>query len=310
MRVFETFSKREKRQFQGKKDVYQYDTLLQAFRVQVIHIWASAIGPFFQVSQWETASDSNRTWREIHDTLSREIGVIQLGKSAYDNPFEQCKEYLQSVEAKQALDLIEISFVAIDNVVRRLGHADWRRQTPDGAIEELNYRFREHNIGYQFVPGGRLIKIDTEYVHSEVVRPAISLLQDARFRGPEDEFLKAHEHYRHGRHKEAISEALKAFESTMKAICDARRWHYSPTATAKELIEIVLANGLIPSPLQSQFASLRSVLESGLPTVRNKASGHGQGAEPVEVPGYLAAYALHLAASNIVFLVEAHRTAK
>jgi Domain of unknown function (DUF7014) len=40
--------------------------------------------------------------------------------------------------------------------------------------------------------------------------------------------------------------------------------------------------------------------------VRNKNSGHGQGRSPKQVPGHLARYALHLAATNIVFLVEAH----
>ena len=58
--------------------------------------------------------------------------------------------------------------------------------------------------------------------------------------------------------------------------------------------------------------ALRSVLESGLPTVRNKTkgSGHGQGKELINIPGHLAAYALHLAASNIVLLVEAHKSVK
>ena len=47
--------------------------------------------------------------------------------------------------------------------------------------------------------------------------------------------------------------------------------------------------------------------ESGAPTVRNKEAGHGQGSEPVNVPEYLAAYVLHLTASNIVLLVEAYK---
>jgi hypothetical protein len=50
------------------------------------------------------------------------------------------------------------------------------------------------------------------------VKPALSLLHDAGFDGPADEFMKGFEHYRHGRNKEAVAEALKAFESTMKAI--------------------------------------------------------------------------------------------
>lgn len=119
--------------------------------------------------------------------------------------------------------------------------------------------------------------------------------------------MKAHDHYRHGRHKEAITEALKAFESTMKAICDARQWSYPATATAKPLIDAALKNNLIPAPLANSFDNFRAAMESGLPTVRNKLSGHGQGAKPVTVPDYVAGYALNLAAANIVLLVWAHK---
>jgi hypothetical protein len=51
-------------------------------------------------------------------------------------------------------------------------------------------------------------------------------------------------------------------------------------------------------------------MESGLPTVRNKTSGHGQGPTPIELPAHFVAYSLHLTASNIVFLVEAHKALK
>ena len=43
-----------------------------------------------------------------------------------------------------------------------------------------------------------------------------------------------------------------------------------------------------------------------MPTVRNRMGGHGQGKDRKQVPTHFAAFALHLAASNIVFLVESH----
>ena len=62
--------------------------------------------------------------------------------------------------------------------------------------------------------------------------------------------------------------------------------------------------------LQSQFTQLRGLLESGLLPVRNRTSGHGQGTEPVTLPKYIAEYALHMAAANIVFLVRAYEEFK
>ena len=132
------------------------------------------------------------------------------------------------------------------------------------------------------------------------------MLRRVGFEGAEAEFQRAQEHHRHGRYEEAITDALKAFESTMKYICDQRGWEYSPDRdTATRLIDILLQEGLIPQWAQSEFTSLRSLLESGLPTARNRVAGHGRGAAPRQVPGYLAAFALHMAGANILFLVEA-----
>ena len=93
----------------------------------------------------------------------------------------------------------------------------------------------------------------------------------------------------------------------MKAICDKQKWSYGPGDTAQKLIDICLSNGLVPGYLQSQFTSLRNLLESGVPTVRNKLGGHGQGTSSIQVPESIAMYALHLAASNIVFLAKAEK---
>ena len=120
--------------------------------------------------------------------------------------------------------------------------------------------------------------------------------------------MTAFDHHRHGRNKEAMTEALKAFESTMKAVCKARDWSHPANATAIPLVKFLIEKGLIPAELESHFAGLRSAMESGLPTISNRTSRHGQGADPITIPPHFAAYALHLAASNIVFLVQAHKS--
>ena len=186
-------------------------------------------------------------------------------------------DFILNAQTDQALDAIEFAFQDINRVVRKQyrGVIDTELE-PDEAIEELNQRFKEHGIGYQFIEG-LLVRVDSQFIHAEVVKPALSLLNTEGFDGPVDEFIKAFEHHRHGRNKEAIVEALKAFESTMKAICVARKWKFDSTATAKDLIKTVLANGLIPKELENHFNGLRSAMESGLPTIRNKTSGHVRG---------------------------------
>ena len=62
---------------------------------------------------------------------------------------------------------------------------------------------------------------------------------------PLDEFLKVH---RQGNLKDAINWAIKAFESTLKAICTDRGSTFDPqSATAKQLVDTVYAGELVPS---------------------------------------------------------------
>jgi hypothetical protein len=149
---------------------------------------------------------------------------------------------------------------------------------------------------------------DSQFLHAEVIKPALALLHDKRYQGANDEFLKAREHYRKGEVKECLANCLKALESTLKAICKIRGWAFQPTDTAKALFDTCFKNDLVPAFFQSHYAALKSTLESGVPTVRNKLGGHGQGPQVVTVPPHYAAYALHMTGSAIQFLIEAEKS--
>ena len=298
---------------QGKPDVYQYDQLPEAFRIQVVHIWRATIGQYWRNDGYSAGGNSPacKLWELIHDTIAKERGKWSLGRTTQDPP-ERCVQYLIEADTDGALDIIEFSFRVIDRWGREIyEYQDARdkahvKQNADNAIEELNHRFREHGIGYQYMEG-EIVRVDSQLLHAEAVKPALVLLNDSGFSGPADEFIRAFDHHRKGDNKEAIAGALKAFESTMKAICDARKWPFGPKDTAKPLMEIMFKNGLVPPELESHFAGLRSAMESGLPTLANRTSRHGQGATPVEIPPHFAAYALHLVASNIIFLIKSHK---
>jgi hypothetical protein len=310
--IFERFSQRQKRQQGNMPDIYQYDVLSEPFRIQVIHILLSTIGIYRHPTNTSSFQDNAyNSWWNLFRRFAREIGVLNLDDPEY-NPYEQCKAYLIKKSTSEVIDFIECAFQFIDRDIRNNDmylawrHDDPGMQSPDDAIEELNHRFQEHSIGYYFA-NGQLTKQTDQYIHAHVVLPALLLLQDPLFKGAQEEFLKAHQHYLKQNYKESINEALKAFESTMKIICKAQQWNYNPNAPSKVLISTLFDQSLIPPMLDNQFAQLRLLLESGLPTVRNKRSGHGQGADPIVVPEYLAAYALHTAAANIVFIVNAYK---
>jgi hypothetical protein len=225
-------------------------------------------------------------------------------------PNQKVKDFmLDATDIERALDVVELTFMAIDTTVRANPVRFHKTQSPDEAIDELNARFREQGVGFEF-QSGRIVRVDSQILHAEVTKPALKFLSEAHLAGANQEFMSAHVHYRHGRFKECLNDCLKAFESTMKAICAKRGWTFQPTDTAKTLLEVIFKNDLIPSFMQSHFTALRSTLEAGVPTVRNKLGGHGQGLTEIEVPHAVAAYALHLSATNILFLAESDKERK
>jgi hypothetical protein len=155
-----------------------------------------------------------------------------------------------------------------------------------------------------------MIRVDSQLIHAKVVRPTLTLLAAKEYAGANVEFLKAFEHYRKGDTKECLNECLKAFESTMKIICEKRKWPYKQTDTASTLIDTCFKNGLVPQEMQSHIGAVRAALESGIPTIRNRRSAHGQGVQVIEVPPHYASYMLHLTATTIKFLVESEKALK
>ena len=258
------------------------------------------------------SDEVNKSYELIVKSLCREYGVFQLSERSIGGHREPIEElvsfFLQEKDIEKSLDAIELSFRVIDTLTRRyeyLYRSD-ASELADEAVADLNSRFREHGVGYQY-DSGQVIRVDSELIHSEVVKPALRLLGQKHYAGAQQEFLKAHDHYQKGNSKEALNCCLNAFESAMKAICDKRGWGYDKNETSKSLIQRCFDNELVPSFWQQQYSSLRSLLESSVPTGRNKLSGHGQGTKPVPVPNHLVAYMLHMTASAILFLAEAEK---
>jgi len=311
MGIFDLFSKRQK-QLRGEvPDVFTYDTIPRPLKVQIIHIWTDTLGHEKECS--DQYGGPGRTYKLIVDTLCREYGLFELptsqkGFGRHNYSIELGAYLLEEKEIEKVLDVVELSFRFIDGPTRRYEYL--RKQdaalVADLAIDELNSRFREHGVGFQFIEG-KIIRVDSQLLHAEVMKPALALLNVSAFAGAQAEFLRAHEHYRHGSSKEALMESLKALESVMKVICEKRKWSHQPNATSKQLLDVLFQNGLIPKFWDQHFAALRSSLESGVPTARNRLGGHGQGATITVVPTYLVGYVLHITASAIVFIVEAER---
>lgn len=312
MEIFELFSSRSKKARGDIPDVYQYENIPNKLKVQIVHIIQATIGTRENKFHSGRASLSEVVYNDIHKTLCKEYGVFSLSSNQYATDFNAVYDFfLKSENFEECLDIIEVSFNFIEFQVKpeqyQFSYSEGTQQKAEDAISELNQRFKESGVGYEFL-SGEIVKIDSQFIHSKVVKPALLILQDDKaYLGARDEFLSAHSHYRNQRYKEALVDCLKSFESMMKAICKKRGWEFGDSDAAKKLINICLTNNLVPSYMQEQFNQFRALLESGVPTVRNKEGGHGQGMEVKNVSPTIVSYTLHLTATNLVFLGECER---
>lgn len=306
--IFELFSKRQADLAKsGTSDVYQYDIIPRPLRVQVKQIALDAIGVVGSYSGgYMGASTDNGLWLEIERIFLREKGLENLVYGDFAG--SRILDFMRECSTSDWLDFLELIALGIA-IMGDDDHYGARQNwdvstTAEKAIDELNYRLRQAGVGYQ-VEDSHVVRVDSQYVHAEVVKPAIELLSRGGFEGPRQEFLAAHRHYRAGEHREAVGMAANSLESTFKAIFDKKGWEYNKGARISDLVKVGRANGLWPDYLDASFDQLISTLQSGLPKIRDNDASHGQGAIPKHVPAYVAAYALHLAASKIVFITEA-----
>lgn len=206
MAIFDLFSKRQKILRGEIPSIYTYDALPVPLKIQITYIISDAIGTSLGYRY-----PDNDIYKFINDTLCREYGMVELN-SGYTDSYKEAVflHFRNSNDVEHSIDFVELCFKCIQNII---GQDSYYYQSvsvkmqPDDAIDELNQRLKQHGIGYQFT-GGEIIKVDSTYTHSEIVKPTITLLWSSTFAGANEEYLKAHEHYRHGRNKECLAECL------------------------------------------------------------------------------------------------------
>jgi len=307
MVIHELYSTRKKRLESTGNDVFQYEELPMNLRNQIVNI-INLTGERVGKMSKNISDDLSSS---IVGILRHELGVTQLVKSRH-SMISTVELYLFvriELDIDNVLDAIELTFTMLERYFERRHLSELYMSFLKEQIFELNYRFRECGVGYQY-ENHQIIRIDNTFIHSEAVKPALKLLSDPSYKAAEVEFLTAYGHFRERKNKDAILNAGKALESTMKVICDKQGWQYSKQDTAKRLIEICFKNELINPMMQSFWGGLQSILESGTPTIRNREAGHGGGSELKQVPDYIVSYVLHMTASSIVMLVNAEKAFK
>jgi hypothetical protein len=305
--VFKSFTQRQKEGQASFSDVFIYDHVPLTLRNQLVRTWERLFG-----QGWASHYGPNEIWVRFQEFTEEAIGVHNMVAGSNKGREALIEFFRTKATDAQVLDIVDC-FVRLAPVADRCSQALKHRYQSsidaETAVQEVNERLREHQLGYEAVFSNKpyLIRKDNEHVHRDIVLPALRLLHDEAFKGADDEYRKAHRHYRDGNYRDCIANCLSAFESTMKTICDRRSWSYKSDDRAKGLINACLDNGLLPGFMESHLNTIRQGLGDGAPVVRNKLGPHGQGAEIKEVPSHFAEFMLHETAAIILLLLGAYK---
>lgn len=309
MAIINIFSKRQNELNSESPDCYSYDYFSHELRNKLLYILTDFLGTFKTVTvTFKVNRKYNHHYKVIYDILCREYGVLSLSNHMVhpnDEGYEaeEIFRHIKNAPVDKCLDVFELLFNKFkDNEKIRFYEYSSTIGLAE-AIEDFNYRLKEHGIGYRF-ENGLVFRIDSEFMHSEATKPALEIIsRREEYKPALDEFITAHDHYKKNRFSECIVSCGKSLESLLKSIYHLNSWEIKGDNLQK-LVAGAFEYGLIPSYLQDQFTEIRKMVSSGVGNIRNKSGAHGKSIDCKDAPVHLVKYLLNLTASNILFISE------
>ena len=168
--MYKLFSQRKREEENGVSDVYIYNKFSKEFRNQYFHIIKYVFNSNSDDSYY-TYNGSINLWEIACENFAREKGLkYLLDDYGYCNNRLAYEKYVDECSDEDFLDLMDYTFTAIISNKDTAGIVG--RAKIDDAIEELNYRFKQHSLGYEFI-NGNLIEKTNEQIHREIIKPAL-----------------------------------------------------------------------------------------------------------------------------------------
>ena len=248
----------------------------------------------------------------------------ELGKSISSRVLAEDKlqDFLFNCSDEEFLSALEILFSLRQHTIRIYGREYNEREQLLALTKNLflaiNKLFKLDKIGYQLVQINledvpiMVIPFNSEYLYQETVQTPRSLLYNAKFEGPLNEFEKALDLYRKDEFDNAIIEATNAYESTLKAILSAKKVLFDEKEDKiPQLIDKIKETKIVEPIFETVFGSFWGVLKNGPNNIRNlSGNAHGQGIKIKKAQKEYADFVLRTVGTYISFLIERYEDSK
>jgi hypothetical protein len=204
---------------------------------------------------------------------------------------DKIEEFILGTKPEYVLDTIELFLTLIDKPGQKVNFQ-----------KECNQIFKSENSPFRILDGYS-IKLDSDFLESEILTKAYELLRDSNFEKACRDFLSARNNLTAGDYSGTIIEANNAIESALKKILNREK------GEQKNLKKRLIKSGIIPDYFQGFCEHFEGLVQSAF-TIANESSRHGKREIPDkknEVNYAVASFFLHLAGSLIVFIMERYQ---
>ncbi|MCK4730147.1 MAG: abortive infection family protein [Candidatus Aenigmarchaeota archaeon] len=286
-------------------DYYSYK-LNQTIRHKII---GRILDSNYEKSRMYDSYDYNEL-KELIISIERELGRTLYAELASINKFTNFMFRCSDEEFLSSLELL--LSIKIKNLSQFQEDYDQIKNTTEILIVNINKIFKIDKIGYEIIPAGLedlpfiIVPFNSKYLYLETIKKPMSLMHSEKFKGALNEFEKAIEKYRKDDFENAIGEANKAYESTLKTVLFFKKIPFDETRDKiPRLVDKVKSANIIDSTLESVFNSFWPVLKNGPNNIRNLSGvAHGQGVDVKTIQKSYADFVLRTVGTYIVFLIE------
>jgi len=268
------------------KDIFIYDRLPRTFKNNIFHFIREHLSLENLVLLYKKMVMERGMNRAIRETY------LKMPDTFLDDFIKGFENFINKVDEEDEvsfhLDLIAIFLNMVSD---------------ESITDEVNNILYKYSLGYQVdTIKNQIIRVDSKVIYKETTIKVLHLLNDTKFDNADDEYRKAYEKLKDADYENVLVEANKAFETTMKIICDLKGYGLPQKHTASALIAHLKKNDFIENFQTDKFNGLAKTLES-VSIVRNNQGGHGQGIIKRNLSTIYAEYALQVTASNIILLI-------